>query len=222
MALTVAFFDMDYTILDTSSGMQVVRALRRAGRIRLRHLPALAWLGAFYFGGRLDYGQATARLYRLVWPEGEAALRQFTESWASEHLVRHITAPARARIKEHRAQGHRPVLLSAATCYVVGPVARHLGLPEGDAICTRLVLSDGKFSGAVEPPTCYGPGKVTWAERWAQANGETIDWAASYAYSDSRSDLPLLEQVGHPVAVNPDSRLRGIAEARGWPILKFY
>ncbi|MFQ5612378.1 MAG: HAD family hydrolase [Anaerolineae bacterium] len=219
MALTVAFFDLDYTILDTSSGLEFARATLRSGRIRFYHLPYLAWLAGLYTTGLLDYGRATAGFFRLAWPEGEAALQAFAAGWAGAGLLPHVTDPARQKIAEHRAQGHHPLILSAATPYIVGPVARHLGL---NYLCTRLTLNDGKFDGEVEPPTCYGPGKIVWAERWAQARGSTIDWAASYFYSDSHSDLPLLRRVGNPVAVNPDRRLRRVAVANGWPILKFY
>jgi phosphoserine phosphatase len=69
-------------------------------------------------------------------------------------------------------------------------------------------------------PACYGEGKVVWAERFAAEFG--VDLPASYCYTDSISDLPLLERVAHPVAVNPDRKLKGMAQRRGWPILKFY
>jgi putative phosphoserine phosphatase / 1-acylglycerol-3-phosphate O-acyltransferase len=222
MPTTVAFFDLDYTILDTSSGFQFTRAMLRAGRIGLSDLPYLAWLALLYYTGRIDYGLITALYYRRVWPEGEAALQRFTAPWVNTHLVRHITAPARARIDAHRQEGHRPVILSAATAYVVGPVARHLGFAAGDFLCTRLGLREGKFDGTVEPPTCYGEGKIVWAERWAASNQIAIDWSASYFYTDSRSDLPLLRRVGNPIAVNPDRRLRHIAQTNGWPIYNFY
>ena len=98
-------------------------------------------------------------------------------------------------------------------------MAAYLGFP-GQYLCTFLQSEDGRLTGAIEPPACYGTGKVVWARRFAAEHG--VDLGASYFYTDSISDLPLLEQVGHPVAVNPDPRLRRLATRRGWPIQMFY
>ncbi|MGD8627079.1 MAG: haloacid dehalogenase-like hydrolase, partial [Anaerolineae bacterium] len=84
----------------------------------------------------------------------------------------------------------------------------------------RLISADGRLTGEIEPPPCYGQGKVVWAERFAREHA--VDLSASYFYTDSISDLPLLERVGQPVAVNPDPRLRRLARARGWQITRFY
>jgi phosphoserine phosphatase len=83
-----------------------------------------------------------------------------------------------------------------------------------------LEREDGRLTGRVTPPVCYGQGKVVWAERFAAEHDVDLD--AGYFYTDSISDLPLLERVGHPVAVNPDPRLRRLADKRGWPIEQFY
>ena len=98
-------------------------------------------------------------------------------------------------------------------------MAAYLGFP-GQFVCTHLVSEDGRLTGEVMPPVCYGPGKVVWGERFAAEHG--VDLSASYFYTDSISDLPLLERVGQPVAVNPDPRLRRLARKRGWPIESFY
>jgi phosphoserine phosphatase len=98
---------------------------------------------------------------------------------------------------------------------VVEPLARHLGVP--DFLCTRLVVGpDDHFTGQIVEPPCFGPHKVTLAERWAAAHG--VDLASSYFYSDSYTDRAMLFRVGHPVAVNPDPRLRRLAGQRGWPV----
>jgi phosphoserine phosphatase len=87
-------------------------------------------------------------------------------------------------------------------------------------MCTRLEAQDGRLTGRVVPPVCVGTGKIVWAERFAAEHD--VDLSASFFYTDSISDLPLLERVGHPVAVNPDPRLRRLAAARGWPVERFY
>jgi phosphoserine phosphatase len=98
-------------------------------------------------------------------------------------------------------------------------MAEYLGFP-GQYVCTYLEAEDGRLTGRIVPPVCYGPGKVVWAERFAAEH--RVDLSASYFYTDSITDLPLLEQVGHPVAVNPDPRLRRLARRQGWPVEMFY
>ena len=94
------------------------------------------------------------------------------------------------------------------------PLAATLGL---DAVlCSRLEVEAGRFTGRIVEPLCFGRGKVSWAERWAASLG--VDLAASAFYTDSFNDLPMLERVGHPVAVNPDLRLARHARRRGWRI----
>ena len=87
-------------------------------------------------------------------------------------------------------------------------------------MCTHLESRDGRLTGKVVPPVCFGPGKIVWAERFAAEYG--VDLSSSYFYTDSISDLPLLERVRYPVAVNPDPRLRRLARKRGWPVERFY
>lgn len=141
-----------------------------------------------------------------------------TRTWYDEVLADRIAPGARACVDEHRAQGHHVAIVSAATTYAVKPVAEALGL--GNAyISTELEVIDGQLTGAVIQPACYGPGKVLRTRAYAETAG--IDLQASYFYSDGHSDLPLLEAVGHPVAVNPDRKLRKVAIARGWPIRTF-
>src|SRR5690606_27446395 len=113
--------------------------------------------------------------------------------------------------------GHRVVVISASPEEIVRPLCRHLGV--ADVIATRAAVDEeGRYTGELEL-YAYGPGKAE-AMR-AMAEEEGIDLEASYAYSDSITDLPMLEAVGHPIAVNPDSALRVIAEERGWEIRKF-
>lgn len=130
------------------------------------------------------------------------------------------TLPTRAAtVAWHRNQGHRVVIVSAATPYVVRHVARDLDLDD-EYLATRLEVVDGKFTGRVVEPACYGQGKVILTRQYAADHN--LDLGQSYFYSDSSSDLPLLEAVGHPVAVNPNRRLGRIAAGRGWPVMKFY
>ena len=109
------------------------------------------------------------------------------------------------------------VLISASTQFAVQPVAEHLHL---DFLCTQLIDRDDELTGEVVDPPCYGAGKVVWAQRYADEQG--ADLRDAYLYTDSHSDQPLLDAVGHPIAVNPDARLKRLARKRGWPIEMFY
>ncbi|GAB4514730.1 MAG: HAD family hydrolase [Anaerolineae bacterium] len=213
-----AFFDLDYTVLTASSGRLFVRYLRSKGLITPRQQAALAFWSGLYLLRVIDFPQLMARLIGEVIGQDEASTWDLCHRWFDEVLVRYISRDAQSAILRHREAGHHVAIVSAATPYAVGPVASYLGL-ENAYLATRLEVKDGHFTGRLVEPACYGPGKVHWVERYAEARG--IDLERSYFYSDSATDLPLLERVGNPVAVNPDRRLRRVARRRGWPIMRF-
>jgi phosphoserine phosphatase len=126
-------------------------------------------------------------------------------------------AEARVLIDEHRAAGRSVYIVSAAPAEIVEPLARHLGVD--GAIASQAEVDDsGRYTGHMER-YAYGPAKAELMRQVADRDG--IDLLASWAYSDSVTDLPMLEAVGHPVAVNPDRALRRIARVRGWDVRRF-
>ncbi len=134
-----------------------------------------------------------------------------------QQVVRPITyKEAVDLIEEHKEAGRRVYIVSAAPEEIVEPLARFLGA-EG-AIASQAVVSAGRYTGQLLR-YAYGPQKAATIRQLAERDG--LDLNASYAYSDSATDLPMLEIVGHPVAVNPDRALRRIAQMRGWPVLRF-
>jgi len=160
-----------------------------------------------------------SRLMVLSAGSSEAEAWRMSNEWF-QAMLRHYIAPgARERVAWHRAQGHQVAIVSASTPYAVHPVAQALDLGEA-YLSTRLEVIDGRFTGRVIAPACYDEGKLILARDYAARHG--IDLAQSYFYSDSHRDLPLLEAVGHPVAVNPNRRLARLAAARGWPVMCFY
>ncbi len=213
-----AFFDVDYTVLDASSSIMYVQYMRRHGRLGRRDMLRVGWYVLLYSTAIVDFARVIAQLARAAAGESESETRAFCNRWFREMVAQHVSEDARQRIEHHRAQGHRPVLLSAATQYVNSPLAEHLGLGD-DFLCTRLETRDGVLTGRLIEPACYGAGKLHWARQFAAKQG--LDLAASYFYTDSHSDLPVLRAVGHPVAVNPDARLHRYAQRAGWPILTF-
>ncbi len=219
MGRVAALFDMDKTLLDTSSAWLFARYLYRHGHMRHQELARVAWWGILSRLGVLNVQKLVPRLLASAAGDDEQELRRMSDRWFSEDVVRHMTEPGRQRVAEHKEQGHVVAIVSGSTQYAVGPLAAHLGIP-GQYVCTHLESRNGRLTGRVIPPVCYGPGKVIWAERFAAEHG--IDLSASYFYTDSISDLPLLERVTHPVAVNPDPRLGRVARRRGWLIEMFY
>jgi putative phosphoserine phosphatase/1-acylglycerol-3-phosphate O-acyltransferase len=219
MARIAALFDMDRTLLDTSSGQLYVRYMQRAGQMGRRQVAQAAWWGILTSLGVLDMQTLIPRMLADAAGDDEGEMRLLCDHWFAEDVVPHVTERGRQRVAQHQAQGHVVALVSASTQYAVGPMAAHLGIP-GMYVCTHLESENGRLTGRAVPPVCYGRGKVVWAERFAAEHN--VDLSASYFYTDSITDLALLERVSHPVAVNPDLRLWWLARRQGWPIERFY
>jgi len=139
--------------------------------------------------------------------------------WRSEYIEKYITPvllpKARTLIAEHRARGDTPIIITATNRFITGPIAELYGV---DAlIATEPEMKAGRYTGNVHDIPCFQEGKVTRLGAWLDASGETLE--ASWFYSDSHNDLPLLDKVTHPVAVNPDEILQRHAEQQGWRII---
>ena len=213
-----AFFDLDWTILSCSSGSRWVRFLRRRREMSVSLLLKSIYWSAQYKLAVLDMESVAGRLAATMTGEDEQAFVDKTRAFVEEDLLSTMTPAARERIESHRRDGHVLALLTSATLYVAEPLARHLEMPH--VLCTRLKVRDGRFLGTCERPTCYGPGKVHHAERFAEAQG--VDLARSYFYTDSYSDLPMLLRVGQRRVINPDARLSRHARRSGWEIERWY
>jgi putative phosphoserine phosphatase/1-acylglycerol-3-phosphate O-acyltransferase len=210
---------MDNTVLRSSSGRLYLRYLRSKG-----YLPWIRWAAisaqiALYVAGLIDFPHLMARLMTQVAGAEEAETWRISEAWFRDMLRDYIAEGARERIAWHKDQGHHVALVSASTPYAVAPVAQDLGLADA-FLATSLEVIAGRFTGRVLEPACYGPGKLAMTRAYAARCGLAL--SDSYFYSDSHSDLPLLEAVGHPVAVNPNRKLARIAAQRQWPVVYFY
>ncbi len=217
MGRPAAFFDMDKTVLAVNSGTLWVKNLVARRAISAGDLVrALWWLGLYQLA-LIDGELVTAEAAGNVKGQREDELRRICDRWFALEVAPHITAGACAAVAAHRARGHLLAVLSSSSPYASEPLGAHLGIPH--VLCTRLVVADGVFTGAVKGPVCFGRGKVVVAEAFARAHD--VDLGASWFYTDSFSDLPMLERVGHPIAVNPDLRLRRHARAHNWPVLSW-
>jgi alcohol-forming fatty acyl-CoA reductase len=140
-------------------------------------------------------------------------MRRLGAEALNEVTLRRVYPEGMRRIREHKRAGHRVLLLTGALDIVVEPLAELLQV---EVDCARLMVRDGVLTGDLEKPPAAGEARGTLLEEYARANG--IDLAESFAYADSLSDLPMMELVGTPVAVNPDPRLSQVASQRGWRV----
>ncbi len=216
MADVAAFFDLDRTLIDVNSGMLYVRHEYRAGRLgRLKLAQSMMYMFLYHMAF-IDmekvYGQAVS-FYK-----GESAelLDERTRSWFDAEVKQRIQPGAQVALDEHRARGEPCVLLTSSSNYV-SQVALETWQLDAWIANSFPTDAEGKLLGTFEAPLCYGPGKVTRAEAWAAERG--IDLDNSWFYTDSYTDVPMLERVQNPRIVNPDPRLRRLARKRGWPIL---
>lgn len=214
-----AFFDLDRTVIAKSTALAFGRPFYRDGLINRRDVVKAAYAQlAFRLGGADEAAMARTRDYLAKlcqgWPVEQ--VRQIVTEALEELINPYIYAEAGALIEQHRAAGRDIVLVSASGEEVVEPIGQLLGVTE--VIATRMEAIDGCYSGEIEFYAA-GPGKAEALRSLAATNG--YDLADSYAYSDSISDLPMLEAVGHPTAVNPDRALRKAAADRGWPVREF-
>jgi putative phosphoserine phosphatase / 1-acylglycerol-3-phosphate O-acyltransferase len=217
-AKIAAFFDVDRTILAGFSFIEFIRDGIWNGRITpTAFLDTLLAIVRFEIGqvGFSGFVTGTSGSLRGL---SEEEFQGIGERIFDERLAADVYPEARALVRAHRRRGHTVALVSSATRYQIEPLARDLGIEH--VLCTRLEVRDGRFTGEVLHPTCYGEGKAIAARDLAGQLG--LDLSRSYFYTDSDEDLPLLEIVGRPRPTNPNARLLRNARERGWPVRRFH
>ncbi|MDX9873275.1 MAG: HAD family hydrolase [Spongiibacteraceae bacterium] len=214
--MRLAIFDLDNTLLNGDSDHAwgqflvdkgVVDAdVYREANDRFYHL---------YQRGELDIH---AYLAFALEPLTQHPMEQLMQ-WHNE-FMREVIAPMRlakadALLAQHREQGDFLLIITATNDFVTRPIAESLGVDE--LLATTCELRNGSYTGRIVGTATFREGKVTRLQEWLQERGFSLE--GSYFYSDSQNDLPLLEMVDHPVAVDPDPTLRALAEERGWPVI---
>lgn len=212
---TAAFFDLDGTLLTVNSARLWVERERRAGLVGRRGLVRAAGFLLAYRLGVVNIERAFAAPADRLKGADEAFIEAEVARWWVDEVARHVAPQARAAVEAHRRRDELLVLLTASTLPVAQAAQREFGLHV--ALGTRYESVNGRLTGKVVHPICFGVGKVELALELARQEG--IDLARSSFYSDSYTDLPMLESVGHPYVVNPDLRLGRTARRRGWPVL---
>ena len=218
--MEAAFFDLDKTIISRSSSLALSRPMYRAGMVSRGQLLRGAYAQLVY----LLVGADERKMERLK--DGMLALTKGWDRAQVEDLVRevlldvidpYVYQEALDLMELHRSEGRRIYIVSSSPEEVVKPLAAHFGV--SGVIATRAEIDeDGRYTGELEFYS-YGEQKGEAIRALAERSG--LDLAGSYAYSDSSTDVPMLEAVGNPVAVNPDRDLRRHAEEHGWQIRDF-
>jgi HAD superfamily hydrolase (TIGR01490 family) len=214
-----AFFDLDRTLMAGSSGLYWARAARGAGLLTRRRIARYGWENVkFRLRGSTD--QATDRVRRevgeMISGQRVVDLQRLAPKVLAGVLPR-LYSQMLAVAHAHQDAG-RPVYICTAASQEMAEMLA-LVLSFDGALGARSEVVDGRYTGRSAGPFTYREGKAVAMRELAAAEG--IDLAASYAYSDSESDLPMLRTVGHPVVVNPDAALRRVAREEGWEVMRF-
>ncbi len=210
----IAFFDLDRTLIATNSATDWIRQELRLGNISRRTVArAAGWIGLYHLGfARIESALHDGAATLTGKPEAELAAR--TRAFWAEQIAPTIRPGARAVLERHRRAGAHLAMLTSSSTYLGGFAAETLGIET--VLANRFVVRDGRFTGTLAEPLCFGAGKLVHAERLAAEKGVSL--SDCVFYTDSYSDLPVLEAVGQPIVVHPDPRLARLARARGWPI----
>lgn len=221
--MKLALFDLDHTLIPMDSDYEW-------GQFTV----SLGWRDAEAFGqanhrfyeqykaGMLDIAEYVRFATAALREQGAANSVAAHASYMSEVVQKHIKKPALDLLQRHRDAGDHLVIVTATNEFVTRPIADALGV--ADLIAIELERdAQGLPTGEIKGTPSFREGKVARVEQWLAAHGASwADVTRSAFYSDSINDLPLLEKVTHPVATNPDDRLRAVAEQRGWPILQLF
>ncbi|GFG74158.1 HAD-IB family hydrolase [Mycobacterium botniense] len=216
---TAAFFDLDKTIIAKSSALAFSKPFFNQGLINRRAVLKSTYAQFIFLLSGADHDQMDrmrAHMTNMCAGWDVAQVRSIVNETLHDIVTPLVYAEAAHLIAGHKLCGRDVVVVSASGEEIVAPIARTLGATH--AMATRMVVDNGKYTGEVAF-YCYGEGKAQAIRELAAREGYPLEHC--YAYSDSITDLPMLQTVGHPTVVNPDRALRKEAIARGWPVLTF-
>lgn len=212
-----AFFDMDKTLISENSGSLYLKYLYDRGE--MSEIELARGLGDYlrYKIGVLDLRAWVEAAAGPLAGRTEESVSEEAREWFAERVISKIYPEAVDRVSQHLERGDVVAIVSGATRFIIEPLAERLRIAH--VVCTQLEVARGHYTGHVIEPVCFEEGKVYWLSEFATQHG--VDLARSWFYTDSITDLPLLERVGHPVVTNPDPLLYLAARRRQWPVLLF-
>ncbi len=210
-----ALFDMDRTLVRRETASLYVRYQREIGEATARDTVQVAWWVLQYTVGVIDVTNVAERALQKLRGTHETVLAARCDDWYRRYVEVHVADRAREVVAEHLRVGDTCAIVTGATPYAARPLAGALRIPH--VVASELEKdAEGNFTGMPAYPLCYGDGKLERASLLAQRLGFSLRDAVFY--TDSVTDLPLLEAVAEPVCVNPDLRLKRLARRRGWRI----
>lgn len=217
--MRLALFDLDNTLLSGDSDYEWGRFLAGLGVL---DGAAYETQNAAYYeqykAGTLDIGEFLAFSLKPLSEHPMDTLAAWHAQFMRERIAPLIGAPARALAARHRDAGDLCAIVTATNSFVTGPIARAFGIEH--LVATEPELRDGRYTGRVAGVPCFREGKVRRVDDWLAGLGHRLpDFGESTFYSDSLNDLPLLERVARPVAVDPYAPLGAEAARRGWPVI---
>jgi HAD superfamily hydrolase (TIGR01490 family) len=214
-----AFFDLDKTVIAKSSALAFSRSFYAGGLINRRSVLRSAYAQFVFSVGGADHDQMEkmrAYLSAMVTGWNVDTVREIVSDALHNIVDPMVYDEAVSLIEDHQLAGRDVIIVSASGAEMVEPIGELLGVDA--VIATRLTIEDGRYTGAIDY-YAYGANKASAITELAELRG--YDLSRSFAYSDSITDVHMLEVVGHPHAVNPDKELRRTAKERGWPVLVF-
>jgi HAD superfamily hydrolase (TIGR01490 family) len=217
--MRLALFDLDNTLLAGDSDYEWGQFLVDRGVLEREAYEAQnrAYYEQ-YVAGSLDIHEFLGFALRPLAAHQPADLARWHAEFMAARIRPMIGEPARALVRKHQQAGDLCAIITATNSFVTGPIAREFGVEH--LIATEPESRDGRFTGRVAGIPCFREGKIQRLEEWLAARGRRLgDFAESTLYSDSHNDLPLLERVSRPVAVDPDEKLAARAKQRGWAVI---
>jgi HAD superfamily hydrolase (TIGR01490 family) len=217
--VTLGLFDLDNTLLAGDSDYEWGQFLVDRGVLPREEYEAqnAAFFGQ-YKAGTLDIHEYLGFALRPLAAHAPQDLARWREEFMRARILPMITPAARALVRRHLEAGELCAIVTATNSFVTAPIAREFGVPH--LIATEPETADGRFTGRVAGTPCFREGKIRRVDEWLAGLGRRLeDFAESRFYSDSHNDLPLLERVRRPVAVDPDPQLAAEAARRGWPVM---
>ena len=214
--MPLAIFDLDNTLLAGDSDYLWGQFLSELGVVdRISYERENERFYREYREGRLDIMAFLAFSLKPLAEHPREQLDRWHAQFMRDKIEPLITSASERLIREHRDAGDTLMIITATNAFVTAPIAARLEIPH--LIATEPEMADGRYTGRVAGTPSFREGKVVRLRDWLSQHQETLDGA--WFYSDSHNDLPLLELVNHPVAVDPDEILAGHAEERGWPVI---
>lgn len=214
--MSLAIFDLDNTLLHGDSDYLWGRFLAAEGIVDgdLYERENQRFYDQ-YNAGELDIREFLAFSLRPLAENSPETLQRLQQDFVQQQILPILMPAARQLVDKHREDGDTLMIITATNRFVTQPIAELIGIPH--LLATEPEQHQGRYTGEVSGTPCFQQGKVERLQQWLSKNRQNL--RDSWFYSDSHNDLPLLNQVSHPVAVDPDDKLKATANARGWPII---